>query len=305
MRTAFIETLCDLALYDESIWLLCGDLGYSVLEIFSHQFPDRFVNVGIAEQNMAGIAAGLALSNKTVFIYSIANFPTIRCMEQIRNDICYHNANVKIVSVGSGYTYGSQGYTHHGLEDMAMMRVLPNMTVISPGDPVESRLATRAITSHRGPCYLRLGKAGEPIVYSSDPKFYLGKAIVVHDGKDLTLIVTGGILKLAADLVNILNTEGISVKLISMPTVSPLDEEIIQKSVFETRKILTLEEHGIGGLGSCVAEVLAPMNESCIFVPLYLPRHPFQYAGSKVYCMERQGLSTQFILDSIRKVAKS
>jgi len=182
MRTAFIKTLCELAEQDERIWLLCGDLGYSVLEGFSSRFPNRFVNVGVAEQNMTGIAAGLALSGKVVFIYSIANFPVMRCLEQIRNDVCYHNLNVKIVTVGGGLTYGSLGYTHHGVEDIAVMRVLPNMTVIAPGDPVEARLATQAILNTPGPCYLRLGKAGEPVVHQIEPEFQVGKAISLQLG---------------------------------------------------------------------------------------------------------------------------
>jgi hypothetical protein len=145
MRTAFLETLVRLARHDERIWLLTGDLGYSVLEGFAREFPERFVNAGVAEQNLTGVAAGLALSGKIVFTYSIANFPTLRCLEQIRNDVCYHRANVKVVAVGGGLAYGSQGYTHFGVEDLAVMRALPYMTVVAPGDPVEARLATEAI----------------------------------------------------------------------------------------------------------------------------------------------------------------
>jgi len=190
MRTAFIETLCELAEQDERIWLLTGDLGYSVLEQFAERFPDRFVNVGVAEQNMTGVAAGLALCGKIVFTYSIANFPTLRCLEQIRNDVCHHNLNVKIVAVGGGLAYGAQGYTHHAIEDLAVMLALPNMTVIAPGDSVEVRLATRAIVDWPGPCYLRLGRAGERIVHQTEPEFQIGKAIVLQQGSDVTLIST-------------------------------------------------------------------------------------------------------------------
>ncbi|RLA96545.1 MAG: transketolase, partial [Deltaproteobacteria bacterium] len=138
MRTAFIETLYELAEKDDRIWLLTADLGYSVLERFADRFPERFLNVGIAEQNMVGIATGLALSGNIVFIYSIANFPTLRCVEQIRNDVCYHNTDVKIVALGGGFTYGTLGVTHHATEDLAIMRSLPNMRVVAPGDPVET-----------------------------------------------------------------------------------------------------------------------------------------------------------------------
>src|SRR5262249_54572532 len=162
----FINTLCTLAGQDERVWLLTADLGYSVLERFAARFPDRYVNVGVAEQNLIGIAAGLARCGKVPFVYSIANFPTLRCLEQIRNDVCYHEGNVKVVAVGGGLAYGAQGYTHHGVEDLAVLRVLPGMTVVAPGDPVETRLVTEAIARHPGPCYLRLGKDREPILHT-------------------------------------------------------------------------------------------------------------------------------------------
>ena len=194
MRTAFIKELCELAEADERIWLICGDLGYSVLEVFADRFPKRYLNAGVAEQNMTGIAAGLALTGKIAVTYSIANFPVMRCLEQVRNDVCYHNLNVKIVSVGGGLAYGSLGYTHHGLEDLAVMSILPNMAVIAPADPVEARAATRAVIARRGPAYLRLGKAGEPVLHKTEIDFQIGRAIRVEQGNDLTLISTGGML---------------------------------------------------------------------------------------------------------------
>jgi transketolase len=169
MRTAFIKALTDLAETDNRIWLVTGDLGFSVLEEFASRFPDRYLNVGVAEQNMTGVAAGLAMSGKIVFTYSIANFPTLRCLEQVRNDVCYHNANVKIVAVGGGLAYGAQGYTHHAIEDLAILRALPNIRVIAPGDPAETRAAVMAIVNTPGPCYLRLGKAGEPSFPKAKP----------------------------------------------------------------------------------------------------------------------------------------
>src|SRR5439155_3322307 len=195
MREAFFSTLEEIAAIDRRVCLVVGDLGFGVVERFARRFPDRFVNVGVAEQNMTAIATGLALNGKVVFTYSIGNFATLRCLEQIRNDICYHNANVKIVAVGGGVAYGNLGYTHHAIEDIAIMRTLPNITVVAPGDPVEADLATRAIVAREGPCYLRLGKAGEPIVHSAEPAFELGKALVMRPGKGVTLISTGGMLK--------------------------------------------------------------------------------------------------------------
>ena len=193
MRTSFIETLLELAQQDERIWLLTGDLGYSVLERFAERFPDRYLNVGVAEQNMTGIAAGLASCGKIPFTYSIANFPTLRCLEQIRNDVVYHGLPVRIVSVGAGYAYGSQGYTHHGVEDLAVLRSLPGMTVVSPADPVETRLATRALLQCEGPAYLRLGKAREQVLHDREPQFALGRALAMRssDADDVTLIACG------------------------------------------------------------------------------------------------------------------
>ncbi|MCB8786462.1 transketolase family protein [Planktothrix agardhii] len=297
MRTAFIKTLCELAEQDERIWLLCGDLGYSVLEGFSSRFPNRFVNVGVAEQNMTGIAAGLALSGKVVFIYSIANFPVMRCLEQIRNDVCYHNLNVKIVTVGGGLTYGSLGYTHHGVEDIAVMRVLPNMTVIAPGDPVEARLATQAILNTPGPCYLRLGKAGEPVVHQIEPEFQVGKAISLQLGSDLTLISTGGMLQSVVLAAEKLASQGYSVQVLSMPTVYPLDEHSIVQAAKQTGKIITVEEHGLGGLGSAVAEVLALGGIPVKFRLLRLQREAMKVAGSQTVLRSSQGLSIERIVD--------
>jgi len=263
MRTAFIQALTELAGRDPRIWLLTGDLGFSVLERFAERFPDRFLNAGVAEQNMTGIATGLAMSGKVVFTYSIANFPTLRCLEQIRNDVCYHRANVKIVAVGGGFAYGSQGYTHHGIEDLAVLRALPEMVVMAPGDPVEADLATRAAAAWGGPCYIRLGKAGEPIVHTAPPAFQIGKAILVRDGSDVTLISTGGMLKETVGLADKLAADGVRAAVLSMHTLKPIDAEAIARAARETRGIVTLEEHTVvGGLGSAVAEVLAAMPEA-------------------------------------------
>jgi transketolase len=288
MRTAFIDTLTELAAADPRIWLITGDLGFSVLERFAERFPERFLNVGVAEQNMTGVASGLAHSGKLVFTYSIANFPTLRCLEQIRNDVCYHAANVKVVAVGGGYAYGPQGYTHHGLEDLAVMRALPGMTVIAPGDPVETRLATRAIVAHPGPCYLRLGKANEPVVHRSEPEFAIGQALPVRPGRDVTLITTGGVLKVAVDVAERLAPEGIDVAVLSMPTVKPLDEAAVLRAAWATGAILTVEEHGIvGGLGSSVAEVLAEAGSPARFRRYGAPDRISHLVGSQEFLRER------------------
>jgi transketolase len=257
VRAAFIHTLCALAGQDERIWLVTGDLGFSVLEPFYERYPQRYINVGVAEQNMIGVAAGLAEAGKTVFTYSIANFATLRCLEQIRNDVCYHVADVKVVSVGGGLSYGPQGYTHHGIEDLAILRALPGMTVVAPGDPVETDLATRAIAAHRGPCYLRLGKASEPVVHRAVPDFALGRAIEVCPGSEAALITTGGMLAQGQAACEALRREGRSVAHFSMPTIKPLDLDAILRAA-RCGVVVTAEEHSVtGGLGSAVAEVLA------------------------------------------------
>jgi transketolase len=258
MRTAFIEALCEAAERDPRIWLLTADLGYSVLEGFAERFPRRYVNVGVAEQNMASIAGGLARSGKIPFIYSIANFPTLRCLEQIRNDICYHEGNVKIVAVGGGFCYGPQGYTHHGVEDLAIMRALPGMTVVAPADPVETRLATGALAARSGPCYLRLGKAREPVLHAADPHFEIGQAVEVRPGRALTFISTGGMLQKTLAVADRLAAEGVAARVLSMHTLKPLDEEAVLRAAAETGGIVSVEEHSVtGGLGSAIADVLA------------------------------------------------
>ena len=258
MRTTFIETLCEIGAEDDRIWLLNGDLGYSVIERFTERFPERSINVGVAEQNMTGVAAGLALCDKIVFTYSIANFPTLRCLEQIRNDICYHNLSVKVVAVGGGLAYGAQGYTHHAIEDLAIMRALPNMKVLAPGDRAETRAAVRAVVESPGPCYLRLGKAGEPDVHQGSVALVLGKAICLREGIDAAILSTGGMLKTSADAVELCAKQGRSVALYSVPWVKPLDEELLRQLAKRVRLIVTVEEaRTSGGLGGAVAEVLA------------------------------------------------
>jgi len=298
MRTAFIQELVQLAEQDERIWLVCGDLGYSVLEAFADRFPGRYLNAGVAEQNMTGVAAGLALMGKTVFTYSIANFPVMRCMEQIRNDVCYHNLNVKIVAVGGGLAYGSHGYTHHGVEDLAVMAAMPNLTVAAPGDPVEARAIARIIASRPGPAYLRLGKAGEPVLHRADLAVEYGRAIVLREGHDLTLISTGSMLANTLAARNQLTEAGYSVRVVSMPFIVPLDEDTIHAAVTETGVILTVEEHGVGGLGAAVGECIARFGKAATFVPLRLSRFPIKTSGSQEQLRSMQGLSAEGIAQS-------
>lgn len=292
MRTTFIDTLCELAAHDDRIWLVNGDLGYSVLERFAERFSGRYLNAGVAEQNMTGIAAGLALSGKVVFTYSIANFPVFRCLEQVRNDVCGHRLSVKITAVGGGLAYGSAGYSHHGVEDLAVMSALPGMTVVAPGDPAETRMAVRALVAQPGPSYLRLGKAGEPRIHAADPPFQLGKMLEVRPGNDVTLISIGGMLQTA---VQAAERSGRSVQVLSCPTLVPLDEETLLEAARRTGRVVTVEEHGRGGLGTHVGEALARSGLAVRFMPLRLRGETIFHAGSQDYLKQAHGLSAEAI----------
>jgi transketolase len=303
MRTAFMNTLFELAGRDSRICLIVGDLGYSVIEKFAESYPKQFVNAGVAEQDMTGIATGMALSGKIVFTYSIANFATLRCLEQIRNDVCYHRVNVKVVAVGGGLAYGSLGVSHHATEDLAILRALPGMVVVAPGDPVEAELATRAVAAHDGPCYLRLGKAGEPVVHATRPDFQLGRAIQLRDGRDLTLISTGGMLATAVAAADRLAAQGLSSRLLSMHTISPLDVEAVRSAARETRRLVTIEEHSIvGGLGSAVAEVVADQPEHAPLTRLALRPVFNSQAGDQQYLKSLHGLDLDGIVASVESI---
>lgn len=272
MRTAFVKELMRLAEANDRIFFITGDLGFGVLEDYAERFPAQYLNAGVAEANMTGIAAGLAHTGRTVFTYSIANFPTIRALEQVRNDVCYHNLDVKIVSVGGGLAYGSLGYSHHAVEDLAIMRALPNMCVIAPGDPIEAAAATRAAVERPGPVYLRLGKAGEPAVHAGNIDFTIGRAIPLRDGRDVTIISTGGMLHAAAAASERLANDGIDVRHLSMHTVSPFDAEAVEAAAAETGRIVTVEEHSAtGGLFAAVAETLLRARLSPMVEQVSLP----------------------------------
>ena len=304
MRTAFIHTLNELADRDPRVCLVVGDLGYSVIEEFAARHPDQFVNAGVAEQNMIGMAAGMAMAGKIVFTYSIGNFGTLRCLEQIRNDVCYHRANVKVVAVGGGLAYGNLGVTHHASEDVAVLRALPNMTVVAPGDPVEAALATRAVTAYDGPCYLRLGKAGEPVVHADEPVFELGRALTLRDGSDVTLIATGSMLATAASVAARLAATGVSVRVLSMHTIKPIDAEAVVAAAQETNAIFTLEEHSIeGGLGGAVAEIIAELEPGHATLKRIGLRPEFnKVVGDQRYLKAMHGLDEEGVLRTIQSV---
>lgn len=306
MRTAFIKTLSEVVKNDKRIILLTGDLGYSVFEMFIENFPKQFLNMGVAEQNMVGVAAGLSMEGMIPIVYSIVPFVTMRPFEQIRNDICYQNLNVKIVAVGAGFSYGTYGHTHHGLEDIGILRILPNMVIVAPGDPTEVELATYAILKHPGPVYLRLGKAGEKKLYTHKPKFHIGKGIIISDGSDITLIATSTLVERAILVAEKLQKNKIKTRVISMHTIKPLDNTLVVDSAKKTKVIVTLEEHSvIGGLGSAVAEVLAESGISVRFKRIGVPDRFTKGMGLQEYMRGLNGLATEQITQTITEFISS
>jgi transketolase len=300
MRTAFIDTLFDVASKDRRVMLLVGDLGFGVVDTFARELPHQFVNVGVAEQNLMGVAAGLAMSGKIVFAYSIANFPLLRCVEQLRNDVCYHQANVKVVAVGGGLAYGSLGMSHHATEDIAVARSLPNLVVVAPNDGVEAEAATRAVVAWDGPCYLRLGRAGEPRV-SEVGRFVLGRATPVREGRHLTLIVGAGMLGTVLKVADALASRGQQARVISVHTIKPLDEDAIVAAASDVPAVFTVEEHSrIGGLGSAVCEVLMERGiRPPVMKRIGLDDHFVSIGGTQEYLRAQGGLDVDGIIRTI------
>lgn len=256
MRDAFIAELTELAEADQSIVLITGDLGFGVLNDFARRFPEQFINAGVAEQNMTALACGLALEGHKVFTYSIGNFTTLRCLEQLRNDVCYHDADVTAVAVGGGFSYGQLGMSHFATEDLAILRALPNMCVVAPSDPWETRVLTRQMAAEKGPKYLRLdkGQAGLP---EAPADVVLGKVRSVREGDDLTIVTIGAVLSEALVAAERLAAHGVETHILSVHTLKPLDAAPIIASARKTGAVVTVEEHStIGGLAGAVAEIL-------------------------------------------------
>ena len=257
MRNAFVQELVTLARQHMNIALIVGDLGYSVIEPFADEFPERFINAGIAEQNMTGLAAGMASEGYHVFTYSIANFPTFRCAEQIRNDVAYHNLPVTVVAVGGGVAYGALGYSHHAVQDYALMRTMPNMMIASPGDPMEARACMRYLAKNPGPSYLRLGKAGEPTFHSEPPQLQPGRWLNIRKGSGKhALLSTGATLQIAMELGKKNSYCDWSVYSMPLWSMNVKHLQIEQLSLHED--VITVEDHLIdGGFGSWLLESIA------------------------------------------------
>lgn len=299
MRNAFTQTMCELARRDDRILFLVSDIGNIIFDAFRAEFPRRFINVGVAEANMIGVSAGLALSGKIPIAYTIASFQVFRAFEQIRDDVCYQNLPVKIVGVGGGLAYSTLGPTHHTVEDLAMFRAVPNMTIVCPADPVEARLLAAASIDRPGPVYIRLAKAGEPTIHGDDFSLSIGRAVRLAEGTDVTLIATGVLVRTALEGARILRGQGIHAGVIDMHTLKPLDEEAVLEAARRTGAVVTIEEHNIyGGLGGAVAEVLAEHAAEVRLKRLGLPDHFCAEYGSQDYLLERVGLSAKAIAEA-------
>ena len=301
MRDTFVRTLVELAKEDKNIELLTGDLGFGVLQPFWEKCPDQFTNAGIAEQNMTSVAAGMALTGKNVFTYSIGNFPTLRCIEQIRNDCAFHYANVKIVCIGGGFVYGSLGMSHQATEDLAILRALPNVVVLAPADLIEAEECTKALAKYKGTAYLRLGRGGEKRIHDKIENFQIGKAIKVCDGAKIAIFSTGAIFEEVTVAKDVLKAKGINPAVYTFPTVKPIDKEIIEQIAKDFDLIVTCEEQNvIGGFGSAVAEVMTEMKQrNAILLRVGLNDEYSVRVGNQKYLRGQYGIDAEGIVKKI------
>jgi len=300
MRFTVVKLIYEAALKNKRIFFLTGDLGHACEEEFRKNLPNQYMNTGIAEQNMIGIAAGLALSGMKVFVYSIAPFVTMRCFEQVKNDVCYQNLDVNIIGVGGGFIYGPYGNTHCSIEDIAVMRVLPNMKIICPANPLETEQLTKQLLTISGPSYMRIGRGKEPMPQEEYPVI-LGKGYQVKPGKDGAIITTGTTLTECERSIELLAEKGLNLSLINMHTVKPLDKELVIKIINEVDAVFTVEEHNIiGGLGSAISEVISEEARKKIRFKRFGVNDLYLHEiGSQEYLRDRHGFSAQKIAESI------
>ncbi len=303
MRNAFAKELTELATADARIVLLSGDIGNRLFDDFKAKCPGRFLNCGVAEANMVSMAAGMAMSGLRPVAYTITPFITTRCLEQIRVDVCYHNVPVVLVGVGAGLSYATLGPTHHSCEDIAFLRVIPGMTVLCPGDPVEVRLALRAALAQEGPVYIRMGKKGEPVVHRQPPDFRIGKAIPLREGTDVCILATGTILPEALRAAESLAAEGVSAAVASFHTVKPLDAEYLKTVFGGFPLVATVEEHSaMGGLGGAVAEWLTeqPTGRRARLLRIGTRDEFLHASGELEFAREHFGLSAHALTGRIQ-----
>lgn len=300
MRVNFFKALERKAKLHDNIYLLTGDLGFKLFDDFRAKYPDRFFDIGVAESNMIGIAAGLSLSGKNVYCYSIIPFLIMRAYEHVRNDISYHNLNVKLIGAGGGFTYGLEGFTHYALEDLAIMRILPNMAVVVPADPKEAISLAEVSVEYEGPIYIRLGRTGEPSIHTKPVEFRIGRHIMLNEGKDIAIFAIGNMVYTAKQVIEKLKQNKIQATLINMHTLKPLDKKIIEQIASTHHAIFTAEEHYInGGLGSALAEHLIESGFKGKFIRIGMPEKPDKYIGNADYLRSKYGLTCESIYKRI------
>jgi transketolase len=300
VRNAFIEELTLLAEENDKIFLIIGDLGFGVIENFEKRFPNQFLNAGVAEQNMMGMAAGLASAGYKVYVYSIGNFPVFRCLEQIRNDICYQELDVSIVSIGAGLSYGTLGYSHHAIDDIGVMSALPGMTIYSPADPIETRRALRESMSLQTPKYFRLGKSGEPEIFNQIPTEF-PNCTELTNGNDLLVLTTGAITNEAIEAAAVLKNLGIEVTVVAIPVLKPLafDKDLVRRF----NNVLVLEEHSeSGGLGTIMSEKLALSGLKANLVKLGLADQVHHELGSQKYLRHHFKIDAVGIVEKVKQI---
>lgn len=306
MRNAFADEITKLGQADPRVVLLSGDIGNKLFDKFKERAAGRFFNCGVAEANMMSVASGMALSGLRPFIYTITPFTTTRCFEQIRVDACYHEAPVVIVGTGSGLSYAELGPTHHSLEDLAILRTLPGMTVLAPCDEVELRLGLRAALRLDGPVYMRIGKKGEPIVHRQAPDFRIGRAITVRDGRDVCLVATGTIMPVVLAAAEALERDGVSARVESFHTVKPLDAQRLAEVFAACAVVAVVEEHGkVGGLAGAVAEWRAGHAQARARMLGFGTDDVFMHEiGSQDYARRKFGLTADNIVREVLKALR-
>jgi len=297
MRNAFITALEGEAERNERIVLLTGDLGFSVFENFQKKFPERFFNAGLSEQNMMGLAAGLSLSGKKVFVYSIIPFVTFRCLEQIRNDICYQDLDIVIVGVGSGLSYGALGFSHHANEDMGALKSIPNITILLPSDPSEVSALVKESFSYTHPIYLRLGRNNEK-KFNNSSNIKIGEAYYIAEGKDIALVTHGSIIEEVMGAYEMLKEKGINASVISCPTIKPLNEKFFESMYKKHKKVFVVEEHNaIGGLGDSLCSFGKTIKSA-------INDHFICEAGDNKYLRAKEGLNAESITKRVLEELK-
>lgn len=304
MRFEAVQAIYNAGVDDPRVYFITGDYGHAKTEEFRKNFGNRYFNAGIAEQNILGMAAGLALSGMKVFVYSIVPFVTLRCYEQIKIDVCDQNVDVTIIGGGEGFAYGDAGPTHYAIEDIGALRLLPNMKVVCPANPLETRQLMQQVIKVGGPTYVRIGRGKEPNP-EKEYEVMLGKATVLRAGKDVTVISTGTIATEALRAADILAGKGIDVEVLNMHTIKPLDVDAIRERAADGKAIVTLEEHNvIGGLGGAVAEVLAEMPAKVLFKRFGVQDKWPGVVGSQAYLRDHEGISAQKIAPQIEALLK-